>query len=149
MNTRLINTIAPIIITFFILWMNSFVDMNPDWYKKSKKPWFLPPTWVFPVVWTITYIYFIYLWIQSQNLENYPIISWICTFNIIVNGFWTIMFFGLKKMYVAFGLIVLLILINVSLLLLVRDTSHIVYTFLHILWLLYALLINMAMIQMN
>lgn len=66
----------------------------PTWYVTLNKPFFSPPNWIFAPVWTILYILMgisLYLiWIKKKI----PSIFWV---QLVLNVFWSILFFGLKN----------------------------------------------------
>lgn len=131
-----INTISPILITLFIIWMNIYVNMKPEWYEQVPKPWFKPPNYLFPIIWTFTYIYFTYSWVHNVN-NNF--VSWFYIFYIILNGYWTYMFFEMKRLLISVILILLMIYVCVVLSLYTKDR---IFFMIHIIWLFYAFFMN-------
>ena len=144
-----LNIIAPIVLTMFVLWMNRYVNVNPLWYRHSKKPIFLPPKWVFPIIWTILYSCFIYSWIQAQSNLHYSVLVWCYIASLLMNGYWTFLFFELKQLYIAAFIIVCLIILHSIIYIYQHDIFHTLYTILHISWLSLAFFINLFIIQAN
>jgi tryptophan-rich sensory protein len=72
------------------------------WYERLEKPSWNPPDWVFPVVWTILYIFIAFAgWlVWSETGIGAAIIVW--GIQLVLNAIWSALFFGLKRMDVAF-----------------------------------------------
>jgi benzodiazapine receptor len=80
----------------------------PSWYRNLNKPNFNPPNWVFGPVWTALYLLMgisgYLLWQADSN-------SWalkLFFIQFILNALWTPVFFGAKKLGLAFANIVLM-----------------------------------------
>ncbi|MCY4300736.1 MAG: tryptophan-rich sensory protein [Aestuariivita sp.] len=79
----------------------------PDtWYRRLNKPRWTPPDWVFPVTWFILYLCMAGAAARVADVENngLPLAFW--SLQIALNGLWTPVFFGLKK--IRMGLFVVL-----------------------------------------
>jgi benzodiazapine receptor len=78
----------------------------PTWYASLNKPWFNPPNWLFAPAWTTLYILIgVSLFLVVRNgLEKEPVKSALMFFiaQIALNALWSIMFFGLKELLLAF-----------------------------------------------
>lgn len=77
-----------------------------EWYARLKKPWWTPPNWVFPVVWTTLYVCMAAAGARAALSPDNGIAMALWALQIALNGLWTPVFFGLQKMRL--GLIVLL-----------------------------------------
>jgi tryptophan-rich sensory protein len=74
----------------------------PTWYKNLRKPSFNPPSWIFGPVWTILYLLMGisgYLILES-NAKSFVLILFFV--QLILNAIWTPIFFGAKKLGLAF-----------------------------------------------
>ncbi len=72
-----------------------------DWYLQLNKPNFNPPNWIFGPVWTLLYILmgiaagiiwskgFYHMWVKTA-LYHFGI-------QLLLNAFWSLLFFGLKE----------------------------------------------------
>ena len=75
----------------------------PTWYETIEKPSFNPPSWIFGPVWAILYItmgislYFI----VTSKIKNSIAIYFFFT-QLILNGLWSILFFGMQNLLLAF-----------------------------------------------
>lgn len=84
----------------------------PTWYATLQKPVFSPPNWLFAPVWTLLYILMgiaaFLVW--RKGLENRQVRIALIVFliQLILNTFWSVVFFGLESPLS--GLIVILIL---------------------------------------
>ncbi|HMB13528.1 MAG TPA: TspO/MBR family protein [Roseovarius sp.] len=76
-----------------------------EWYARLRKPWWTPPNWLFPVAWTILYVCMAAAGARVAVSPDNGIAMAFWALQIALNGLWTPVFFGLKKMRL--GLIVL------------------------------------------
>ncbi|GGB33633.1 sensory protein TspO [Roseibium aquae] len=73
-----------------------------DWYLSLRKPIWTPPSWAFPVVWTILYCMIGYSgWLVWQQ-QGLGIAMAVWTLQLVLNAAWSWIFFGLKRMDIAF-----------------------------------------------
>lgn len=73
----------------------------PTWYATLAKPSFLPPSWAFPVVWTLLYLLMgtaLYL-VWEEGLEKADVRKAMGVFGIqlFLNFMWSVLFFGLRS----------------------------------------------------
>lgn len=84
-----------------------------DIYGQINQPALAPPAWLFPVVWTILYVLMgisaamIYT-NKTASADEKKIALKIYGFQLIVNFFWTLIFFSLRNWLFAFVWLVLL-----------------------------------------
>ena len=83
------------------------------WYATLEKPFFNPPNWIFAPVWTVLYVL---MGIAVGRVWNYGIHHrWVKTaiyhfgFQLLVNGLWSLVFFGLRNPIGAMAVIVVLL----------------------------------------
>jgi len=102
-------------VTFAVATIGSFFTRQglTDWYANLNKPIFNPPGWLFGPVWTVLYFLMaasVFL-VWQKGIEN----PWVKTaivlylIQLILNGLWTPIFFGLRMPLAAFCEIVLLL----------------------------------------
>lgn len=110
-KTLIICILIPISIGFLgslLGGINNFTDIN--------QPSFVPPDWVFPVVWTILYIlmgissYLVFI-SNSDKKKNALIIYCV---QLFINFIWTLFFFRLQLFEFSFILIIALFLLVVA-----------------------------------
>lgn len=125
------------------------------WYATLKKPTFNPPNWVFAPVWTILFllmgISFYIIW--NRGLEDEKVKSAIIIFSIqlILNIFWSFLFFGLKSPFLAFLEIILLwfvILMNIIQFYNISKTAGFLLLP-YILWVSFAVILNFFILRLN
>ncbi len=75
------------------------------WYQALRKPWFTPPNWAFPVTWTTLYICMALAGARLAIQPDNGIAMALWSLQIALNGLWTPVFFGLRRMRL--GLLVL------------------------------------------
>lgn len=102
-----ISIIIPIV--FGIL--SSVFSGNFNTYQEISKPKFAPPGFIFPIVWFILFIFMgisSYLIYKSNSYDKEKSLL-IYNIQLIVNFFWSIIFFRLKNYFLAFIWIILLL----------------------------------------
>ena len=79
-----------------------------EWYLSLDKPSWTPPDWAFPVVWSILYLMIAYAgWlVWSEAGWSVAIVLWGA--QLLLNGIWSWLFFGRRRMDQAFVDVVLL-----------------------------------------
>ena len=106
--------VVSIVICFLPGIIGGFFTTNNlyPWYDTLVKPFFNPPSWVFAPVWTILYTLMgisLFLVIKSEKSINNTQGLIFFIIQLILNGLWSILFFGLHQIFWAFVLIILLI----------------------------------------
>ncbi|MFH1801248.1 MAG: TspO/MBR family protein [archaeon] len=103
-----------LIIVFSIAFIGGlFTSSNTktDWYE-SIKPSITPPDYVFPIVWNILFFMIalsLYLaWTNSKNKKIKKKVAVIFGINLLLNLFWSVLFFGLRSPEFAFYELILL-----------------------------------------
>lgn len=77
----------------------------PTWYATLNKPSFNPPNWIFAPVWISLYVMmgisFYLIW-RKSGIPNFGFLMSVFIFQLVLNAFWSIIFFGLKSPGFAF-----------------------------------------------
>ncbi|CAI3672520.1 putative transmembrane signaling protein, TspO/MBR family [Clostridium neonatale] len=127
-------------------------------YESLKKPFFAPPAYVFPIVWTILYIlmgiasYMVYIKKYDDVDIDVSSALFVYVIQLLLNLFWTFIFFGFRLYGLAFLELVILFLFVI--LTSVRFYKKAVLKpFLllvpYILWLVYAGVLNFFIWMLN
>jgi len=69
-----------------------------EWYKRLNKPWWTPPDWLFPVAWTILYLCMAAAGARVAMSPDNGLAMALWALQIALNGLWTPVFFGLRRM---------------------------------------------------
>jgi benzodiazapine receptor len=127
----------------------------PEWYATLARPSFAPPNWVFGPVWTLLYllmgIVLYRLWIrESHGPERTCALRWFFI-QLALNAVWTPVFFGLKALWPAFGIIVFLL---ISIFLAIRalarlDALSARLLWPYLLWVSFATALNLEFARLN
>ncbi len=76
------------------------------WYESLQKPLLTPPGWVFPVAWTILYLLMgvaLFVVVRRANIvAEAPAALAIFALQLVLNGLWSWLFFGLQRPGLAF-----------------------------------------------
>ncbi|PLX17005.1 MAG: TspO protein [Candidatus Muiribacterium halophilum] len=124
------------------------------WYTTLEKPSFNPPGWVFGPVWTVIYIMMgislFYIWDSKDNkLKKKTLILFYI--QLLLNGLWSFLFFGLRSPFYAFiDIILLLIFIFLTIAYSFKISRKISYLLLpYLLWVCFATLLNYKILVLN
>jgi tryptophan-rich sensory protein len=125
----------------------------PTWYATLIKPAFNPPNWLFAPAWSILYLLMgiaLYLvWISPK--ENKKMAYTAFFVQLILNAFWSIIFFGFHNLSLAFVEIVILWLTIVwtfiSFYKISKPASYLLIPYL--LWVIFAAALNFAVLRFN
>lgn len=118
-------------------------------YSFINRPPLSPPSWLFPVVWTILYILMgigvaIY-YIKTNKVPTIYILQ------LIVNFIWPLIFFNLPAYFLSFVVLLLLIVLVINMIRKFSEVSKLA-AFLQIpylIWLLFAAYLNFAIYLLN
>ena len=116
MNSRLfLSCLFGVLVTNAVGYLSSLATRSSvnTWYKYLNKPVFNPPDWIFMPVWIILYflmgiafgIFFYYNF--EKNSQKGGVIAFFL--QLLFNGMWSLVFFGLKNIFL--GLVTILILL--------------------------------------
>lgn len=96
--------VACFAIVFFTAFIGSLVNDTGGWYN-NVKPSITPPSYIFPIVWTILFIMIalsIYYSWTIAGREGRKVILVFFGANLFFNTAWSVLFFGLKDTSSAF-----------------------------------------------
>lgn len=126
---------------------------NMDLNSEITLPPLAPPSWLFPVVWTILYIlmgishYIVYS--KTQSLQT--IQSRVYGYQLLVNFLWSIVFFNLRQFLVSAVIIAILDILIVEMILSFRriDKKAADLQIPYLIWCLFATYLNIAIYFLN
>ena len=121
-------------------------------YGDMVKPPLSPPSYIFPIVWTILYILMgISYFIATKDKENDKDLNQIYLLQLFVNLFWPIIFFVLKMYFTAFLWIILLIILVIVMIkeLLKNNKISGCLQIPYLIWLLFATYLNIGIFFLN
>ncbi|MBO5738256.1 tryptophan-rich sensory protein [bacterium] len=129
-----------------------YIDYS--WYSELIQPVLKPPAWLFAPVWTILYISMgvaLFLYAKKASLKSK---SWgylLFFTQLLVNLSWSPAFFGLKNIYLALALIMLLdvlVLFNIiEFFKISKSAGRCLIPY--FLWLLFATYLNLGIVILN
>ena len=122
------------------------------WYSTIVKPSFNPPEWVFAPVWITLYIAMsVGIWLIWINPKRVEKIIYIYFVHLLINGSWSIFFFGLHLILVSLIIIGIIIFFVVWLIKLYYPINKL-SSFLmipYLMWLSYAFILNFYIFILN
>ena len=122
------------------------------WYSMIVKPSFNPPEWVFAPVWITLYIAMsVAIWLNWINPQKKEKIIYIYFIHLLINGSWSIFFFGLHLILASLIIIVAIIFFVVWLIKLYYPINKICAFLMlpYLAWLSYAFVLNFYIFILN
>lgn len=116
---EIIRLIVSIIIVFIVGSIGTLFTLSkiPTWYASLIKPSWAPPNWLFGPVWTTLYVLigvaFFLVWSKGLNRKDVQLALVIFAIQLILNLFWSIVFFGYESI---FGGLIVIVFLWVSIL---------------------------------
>ena len=142
------------IITYSASFIGGFVTVSfkEPWYSQLVKSNYNPPDWVFAPVWTTLYLMMtlaIWFFWHSKNRDMSTI--YIYFIHIVFNTTWSIVFFGLHKIFLALVVLLILIFLIIILILRFKRVNLVSYYLMipYLLWTTYALFLNLNLLILN
>ncbi len=112
------------------------------------KPSFAPPTWLFGVAWTFLYAtlgLFLYVIVQRKDKKN----IFIFIIQLLVNLSWCLVFFNGKMFWLAFVMILIMIVLTALLLYMNRKGKSFYVLIPYMAWLIFAAILNYSIAIRN
>lgn len=128
-----------------------FTDTESDWFVNLVKPTIYPPGYLFGIVWTALYILMgisLYLMIEKTK-EKLPFILF--GSQLILNFFWSLIFFALQNILLAIiEIILLLILLIWTFFVFKKHSKPAAYLLIpYILWVTFATILTISIFVVN
>ena len=122
------------------------------WYSTIIKPTFNPPDWIFAPVWITLYISMsVAIWLIWINPKRSEKVIYIYFVHLLINGSWSLFFFGLHLILVSLIIIAVIIILVLWLMKLYYPINK-VSTYLmfpYLMWLSYAFVLNLYIFILN
>ena len=97
---RLIISLAIPLLVGFLGSLFTNPAIKDGWYETLAKPAFVPPNWIFPVVWTILFVLMgiaLYLVWQKVTRSSKRLAYFLFATQLILNVCWSLLFFYLQR----------------------------------------------------
>ncbi|MEO1010577.1 MAG: TspO/MBR family protein [Bacteroidota bacterium] len=126
-----------------------------DWYPTLEKPSFNPPNWIFAPVWTVLYVLMGtaagIIWAKGLHHRWVKTALYHFGFQLLLNGAWSIVFFGLRSPFWALLVIMaLLILLALTLKWFRVVSKWAAYLMIpYVLWVCFATVLNYKIWELN
>ncbi|MFC1636757.1 TspO/MBR family protein [Planctomycetota bacterium] len=151
---KLISSVSLCLFTGFV---GSFSTMDSvsTWYADLAKPSFNPPDWAFGVVWPILYVMMgvaaFLVWNKGAASKQVRVALGLFLLQLVLNGLWTPIFFGLHMMGFALAEIVLLwVAILATIIAFWTMSKPATYLLIpYILWVSFAIVLNASLWHLN
>ncbi len=122
-------------------------------YTSLKQPPLSPPSWLFPIAWSILYLLMgiSYYLFQNNVWKNKTTEALVYYAQLFVNALWSIFFFNLKwRLFSIFWIIILLILVVITIVLFNKKYKTSAYLLIpYLIWLIYATYLNIGVYLLN
>ncbi|MEX1027328.1 MAG: TspO/MBR family protein [Candidatus Paceibacterota bacterium] len=125
------------------------------WYAELAKPALNPPGWVFGPVWTLLYVLMgaaaFLVWQKGLESKAVRVALGLFVIQLVLNGVWSLIFFGLQNPLGALvDIIVLWILIVCTMIAFYRVSPVAMYLLVpYLLWVSFAVYLNAAFVILN
>jgi tryptophan-rich sensory protein len=133
----------------------STMDSVKTWYAGLSKPSFNPPDWAFGVVWPVLYVMMgvaaWLIWKKGTGSKQAKVALCLFLVQLVLNGIWTPIFFGLHMMGLALAEIILLWMAILVTIIYFWKISKAAACLLipYILWVSFAIALNAALWHLN
>jgi len=154
----IVKLVISLAITFLAAGIGSLGMTGDDtwrWYEQLNKPFFQPPGWLFGPVWTALYILMavaVFL-VWQKGFEKKAVRAAMSFFAIqlVLNAFWTIVFFGLGSIRGALVEIVVLLAAIVVTIIQFKKVSSLAAILMlpYLVWVSFAVLLNTSIYILN
>lgn len=131
------------------------VEAIPTWYASLTKPSFQPPNWLFGPVWTVLYALMgTAVWLAYRRATTASIrrqIVSVFLVQLVLNGIWTPIFFGLHALGAALAVISALVVAIVATMVVFARTSTRAAVLLapYLAWVMFATILNASLWRLN
>ena len=154
LSKKIISLLIFVLLAFGASAWGGFVTSlyKEPWYSTIIKPEFNPPDWIFAPAWIALYLAMsVAIWLIWINPKKTEKVIYIYFIHLLVNGSWSLFFFGLHLILVSLIIIAVIIFLVVWLIKLYypinKISSYLMFPYLA--WLSYAFLLNFYIFILN
>ncbi|MFO0704423.1 MAG: TspO/MBR family protein [Candidatus Andersenbacteria bacterium] len=155
---KILKVIGSIVLTEVVGGLSGLFTIQaiPTWYATLNKPAFSPPNWLFGPTWTILYalmgIALYLLWRDRKTLRRARVVLGFFFAQLVLNFFWSIIFFALHQP--GWALVEILVLLAAIIGTMVTawraGFRSVTYLFIpYLLWVSFATLLTFAVFRLN
>ena len=122
------------------------------WYSSIIKPTFNPPDWIFAPVWITLYLAMsVAIWLIWINPKRSEKVIYIYFIHLLINGSWSLFFFGLHLILVSLVIIAVIIFLVLWLIKLYYPINKFSSVLMvpYLIWLSYAFILNFYIFTLN
>ena len=153
---KFLKLIISLVVVYTTAFFGSYFTFSSisGWYAHLIKPSFSPPNWIFGPVWTVLYlmmaISFYLIW-EKNNLNKVCRPAKLFLMQLLLNFFWSLLFFGLHQPFLAFVDIFLLwIFILLTILEFKKRSKTAGYLLIpYLIWVSFASILNLSIVLLN
>jgi len=151
---KIVSLLILILLAFGASAWGSYVTnlYKEPWYSMIAKPSFNPPEWVFAPVWITLYIAMsVAIWLIWINPQRKEKIIYIYFIHLLINGSWSIFFFGLHLILaslIVIGIIIFFVVWLIKLYYPINKLSSFLMVP-YLMWLSYAFVLNFYIFILN
>ena len=154
LKNKFLSFILFLIITYTASFIGGLVTIRfkEPWYSGLVKSNYNPPDWIFAPVWTTLYLMMtMAIWFFWHNKKRDINTVYIYFIHIVFNTTWSIVFFGLHQIFLAFIVLIVLICLIIVLIIRFKRVTFVSYYLMipYLLWCLYALFLNYNLLILN
>lgn len=150
---KIFRIVISILIPLAIGGISALLGGSTAMFDNVNKPWFAPPAIVFPIAWGILYTlmgissYLVY--VSDNEYKTTGLVFY--ALQLIVNMFWSMIFFRFENFFFAFvWLLLLLLLVLVMMYYFYKSNKTAFYLQIpYVLWLVFATILNYAIYTLN
>ncbi len=154
LKNKFLSLILFLIITFSASFIGGLITISfkEPWYSELVRSNYNPPDWIFAPVWTTLYLMMtIAIWTFWHSKKRDINTVYIYFIHIVFNTTWSIVFFGLHQIFLAFIVLIVLICLIIVLIIRFKRVTFVSYYLMipYLLWCLYALFLNYNLLILN
>jgi translocator protein len=124
------------------------------WYRELEKPSWCPPDWLYGPVWLILYVCIAvsgwFVW-RLTGFHGAAFALYVYGFQLLLNGLWSVAFFGLRRPDLAlFEIVFLWIFINITIVLFSQIDNTAAFILIpYVIWVTFAVALNFRIWRLN